>query len=257
MMTKLKNWCGVWSENGPKAAPVLGFNAMARFEVLSLKGISRALTFAACITAFPVSAQEAALANGAPNMPTPTTVRQPYPPVDASVALAGKPLLDALRKGGFTLYLRHTETGAAITEQCDVSNLSAKGIAMARELGAQMKQLRIPVGRVVSSPVCRVQETARLLEMGEVELSSDLAQPSKVLPAADLYGARMRQLAVPPRQGTNTIAVGHMHGGLPRHQTMDLEFGEIIVFRADGGVVKPLARVRAENWQSLAAANQG
>lgn len=218
-----------------------------------LQGAAAAIAFGVSFFAPQAAAQDAAAAVGGPTLPKPTVVRQPHPPIDASSALVGKALLDALRKGGFTLYLRHTETGSAITEQCDVSNLSAKGIAMARELGAQLKQLRIPVGRVVSSPVCRVQETAKLLELGEIELSNDLAQPGKTSPAAELYVARMRQLAVLPRQGTNTVAVGHMHGGMPRHQTVDLEFGEIIVFQAAGAAVKPVARVRAEQWQAFAA----
>lgn len=224
----------------------------SRFHVLGRA--AAAIAFGVSLVTLQAEAQGPASAAGGPTASEPPVVKQAYPPIDASSALAGKSLLDALRKGGFTLYLRHTETGSAITEQCDVSNLSAKGIAMARELGAQLKQLRIPVGRVVSSPVCRVQETAKLLLMGEVELSNDLAQPGKTSSAADLYTARMRQLAVPPRQGTNTIAVGHMHGGMPRHQNMDLEFGEIIVFSAgNAAAVKPVARVRAEQWQALAA----
>jgi len=198
------------------------------------------------------TAQPAQTGGSTPDASPQTIKRQAYPVIDPAAALAGGALLAALQKGGFVLYLRHTETGA-ITEQCNVTNLSPIGMAMARELGSQLKRLRIPVGRVVSSPVCRVQETARLLEMGEVELSSDLAQAAKP-PAVDLYTARMRQLAAIPRQGTNTIAVSHMHAGVPRHQTMDLEFGEVIVFRAVGASgVKPVARIRAEDWQALAA----
>jgi hypothetical protein len=178
------------------------------------------------------------------------------PIVDPAAALADQALVTALRKGGFVLYLRHTETGA-ITEQCNVSNLSPTGAKVARDLGDQLKRLRIPVGRVVSSPVCRVQETAKLLGVGEVELSDDLAQAVKA-PAADLYTARMRQLAAAPREGTNTIAVSHMHGGVPRYQTIELEFGEIIVFRPDGASgITPVARVRAEDWQTLAATDNG
>ncbi len=179
-----------------------------------------------------------------------------FPTIDPAMALTDQALVTALRTGGFVLYLRHTETGA-ITEQCNVSNLSLKGAKMARDLGEQLKRLRIPVGRVVSSPVCRVQETAKLLDLGEVELSDDLAQAVKA-PAADLYSARMRQLAIAPRPGSNTIAVSHMHGGVPRYQLIELEFGETIVFRADGkNGVKPVARVRAEGWQSLAATDRG
>lgn len=207
-----------------------------------------------CFVAFMATAQPAQTGESNPDASTQSIKRQAYPVIDPAVAPAGSALLAALQKGGFVLYLRHTETGA-ITEQCNVSNLSPGGMAMARELGAQLKRLRIPVGRVVSSPVCRVQETARLLEVGDVELSHDLAQAAKP-PAADLYSARMRQLAAVPRPGTNTLLVSHMHAGVPRYQTMDLEFGEVIVYRTDGkNGVRPVARIRAEGWSTLAAAD--
>lgn len=185
--------------------------------------------------------------------PPKASVRRLNPVIEPASAIAAESQLDWLRKGGFVLYLRHTETGA-ITEQCNVSNLSPKGAAAARELGLQLKQLGIPVGRVLTSPVCRVQETARLVDAAEVELSDDLAQvPTS--PGIDLYAARMRQLATMPRTGTNTLVVSHMHGGGKPHQAMDLEFGEIIVFHPDGkGGSKPVARIRAESWPGLASA---
>ncbi len=207
-----------------------------------------------CAAALLAGAQPSQTGTSTAEDSTQATKPQAYPPIDPGMAMSGKALLDALQQGGFVLYLRHTETGA-ITEQCNVSNLSPGGMAMARELGAQLKRLRIPVGRVVSSPVCRVQETAILLEVGDVELSHDLAQAAKP-PAADLYSARMRQLAAVPRPGTNTLLVSHMHAGVPRYQTMDLEFGEVIVYRTDGkNGVRPVARIRAEGWSTLAAAD--
>lgn len=185
--------------------------------------------------------------------PAKTMPKRKNPLIDPATAIADDALLNALQKGGFVLYLRHAETGAAITEQCNTSNLSPNGAAVARELGAQLRQQRIPVGRIQSSPVCRVQETAKLLAMGDVELSDDLAQTAKA-PVTDLYAARMRQLGTAPSQGTNTIVVSHMHGGGPPYQAMDLEFGEIIVFRPDGnGGAKAVARIPAEKWPALAA----
>jgi len=196
-------------------------------------------------------AQTKSSATDASTVEAPAVKRQLYPQIDPALAVTGGAVLEELRKGGFMLYLRHTETGA-VTEQCDVSNLSLNGLTMARDLGAQLKQLRIPIDRVISSPVCRVQETAKLLELGPVELSAALAQATKTN-SAELHVARTRLLATPPRQGMNTIAVSHMHAGAARHQTIDLEFGEIIVFQAAGAAAKPVARVRAEQWQAFAA----
>jgi hypothetical protein len=125
---------------------------------------------------------------------------------------------------------------------------------MARELGMRLTQLGIPIGRLVSSPVCRVQETAKLLDLGETELSDDLLNVPKS-PGIDLHAARMRQLALAPRPGTNTLAVSHMHAGENPEHAMDLEFGEVIVFRPMGnsGSV-PVARIRAQDWRAFASA---
>ena len=220
------------------------------FSLLFLAMTVMARAIAADPVAVPGSAAAGTVITIAPPK---ASVRRVNPVIEPASAIAAESQLDWLRKGGFVLYLRHTETGA-ITEQCNVSNLSPKGDAAARELGTQLKQLRIPVGRVQSSPVCRVQETAKLLDLGEVELSADLAQATKALDT-NLYTARMRQLAVSPRPGTNTMVVSHMHGGGPPHQAMDLEFGEIIVFQPDGkGTSKPVACIRAESWPGLASA---
>jgi len=224
--------------------------------IACLRRFSTAGLATLCATAFAAGGQSAQPAGSAPDALTPAPKRQSFPVIDPALALTGKALLEALQRGGFVLYLRHTETGA-ITEQCNVTNLSHKGAAAARELGEQLKRLQIPFSSVLSSPVCRVQETAKLLDLGDVELSDDLAQVPKP-PVTDLYAARMRQLARVPKLGTNTMLVSHMHAGVPRYQTVDLEFGEIIVFRPEGnGVTKAVSRVLADNWQALSAAKPG
>ena len=102
-----------------------------------------------CLMALMATAQPAQTGESNPDASTQTIKRQAYPVIDPAAALAGGALLAALQKGGFVLYLRHTETGA-ITEQCNVSNLSPIGLAMARELGSQLKRLRMLVGSGVS-----------------------------------------------------------------------------------------------------------
>jgi CheY-like chemotaxis protein len=90
-------------------------------------------------------------------------------------------LIDALRRGGYVIYFRHAATNP---DQADTSdpklgrcetqrNLSADGRRMAREIGAAFQTLRIPVGKVVSSPYCRTVETATLA-FGRNEVSDAL-----------------------------------------------------------------------------------
>jgi phosphohistidine phosphatase SixA len=48
-------------------------------------------------------------------------------------------------------------------------NLSDRGRAQARALGERFRARMIPVGKVVSSQWCRAAETARLMNLGEVD----------------------------------------------------------------------------------------
>jgi phosphohistidine phosphatase SixA len=98
--------------------------------------------------------------------------------------------------------------------------LSDSGRATARAMGAAMRALEIPVGKVLSSEYCRAAETARLLNLGRVETTPDIMN----MRVADLVGGReavvrraRRVLSTPPPVGTNVVIVGH--GNLMRAAT--------------------------------------
>ena len=85
------------------------------------------------------------------------------------------------------MYMRHTETGN-VTEKCDTTNLSAIGEENARSVGAAMRDLKIPIGAVRSSQPCRCAGTARLLGLGEVDITEDL-NPVPPRPGFDIGAA--------------------------------------------------------------------
>src|SRR3990172_5990252 len=80
-------------------------------------------------------------------------------------------LLATLRQGGYILYFRHAGTDFSQNdknmksyEDCaNQRNLTDKGRNDARAIGAAIRELRIPVGRVMASPLCRTVETAELV----------------------------------------------------------------------------------------------
>lgn len=178
-----------------------------------------------------------------------------HPPIDDAKSLRGAPLLAALRQGGLILFLRHTQTGT-VTPQCTTSNLSQAGERDARFIGDSIRSLRIPIGRVLSSPVCRVADTARLLGLGAPELSADFSNvPSS--PDADLGALRAKRLAEAPAPGTNVMIVSHMQSGKSQAHWIHMDFGEIVVFKPDGqGRSDPIARIRADDWYDLMAAEK-
>ena len=48
-----------------------------------------------------------------------------YPAIDPALAINGAALLSELRKGGYVLFMRHTETGT-VTPECTQPNLIAR-----------------------------------------------------------------------------------------------------------------------------------
>lgn len=165
--------------------------------------------------------------------------------------LKGAALVEALRKGGFVLYMRHALQIAPKSGPCDGSNLTATGEEQARTVGRALRALRIPIGLVLSSEPCRNLDTARLLGFGEFEITIDL-NPGGMPEGFDGGAARTRRLAEMPRAGTNTILVSHLHGSRNKSEWLHLELAEIIVHRPDGkGGAEPVARVRVEGWREL------
>lgn len=179
-------------------------------------------------------------------------VTTPYlvPKMNPAATLVGKGLLDALRKGGYVLYMRHTETGN-VTADCTASNLTPRGERDAARVGAAFRSLAIPLERILSSPVCRVQGTARHLGLGDFDIAEDLSNVT-TQPGFDLHVARGKLLAKVPKAGKNTLLVSHMQTGNDFSQAIYLDFGEIVVFRHDGmGMSEAVGRMRVDDWATL------
>ena len=188
----------------------------------------------------------ASLSSSPAVVPVPPTL----PIVDPARELKGLALVEALRRGGFVLYMRHAETGL-VTEKCDQSNLSPVGEENARNVGAALRELKIPIGAVRSSQPCRCADTARLLALGPVEITEDL-NPIAPREGFDIGAARAKRLAETPLAGTNTVLVSHLHGSRKKEEWLHLGMAEIIVFRPEGNThAEPVARVTVAGWTAL------
>jgi phosphohistidine phosphatase SixA len=170
-------------------------------------------------------------------------------------------IVGQLRQGGLVLYMRHTSTDfsqndAAMTSYEDCAhqrNLTDKGRAEAREIGAHFKRLGIPLGEVLASPFCRTLETARLA-FGRAQAMNEVrggpARPED--PAR--YDELKKLLATPVKQGENRVIASH---GNPFHAVAGppyLAEGEIAVVRPEGGMrFTVIARIRPQDWSGLRA----
>jgi phosphohistidine phosphatase SixA len=180
--------------------------------------------------------------------------------------LAGESLVQVLRQGGFTIYFRHEATNWSQSDDirqsgdwlsCDgneVRQLSTAGRQSATLTGQAIGTLGIPVGRVLASPYCRTVETARLMNLGEVEPSTDVinlrvddyfgGRPAVVATARDLLGQA-------PKGGTNTVVVAHGNVAQAATSVYPAE-GEGLVFEAGGqNGFRFIGRLKPAEWQEL------
>ncbi len=171
-------------------------------------------------------------------------------------------LVDALRRGGHFIYIRHATTDRAqqdsdpnnLANCATQRNLTDQRRAQARAMGEAFRGLNIPVGQVLSSEYCRALEHARL-SFGRVE-----AEPSLVLPdpltAEQRQGntaALLRLLVTPPAPGVNMVMVSHPPN-IRDAAGVDLpvEGGAAILRPNPGDKPTLVARLRPEEWTELA-----
>jgi broad specificity phosphatase PhoE len=181
-------------------------------------------------------------------------------------------VVSALSQGGYVLVFRH---GATDESQKDVypfnfddmkaqRQLSDKGRDTARQIGAAIKRLSIPVGAVYTSRLNRAIETGRLLSDKDVKpvdaltdssagSSSGMANPTGGNAKA---GAALRELLnAAPQAGTNTLLVTHKTNITDAFgkDASDVQEGEAFVYKSNSsGPSTFVARIKAVDWVTQA-----
>ena len=152
-------------------------------------------------------------------------------------------LWDRLRRGGLVLLMRHAATepglgdpaGFRLDDCATQRNLSPAGREDARRIGARLREERVPVGAVLTSPWCRCRETAQLA-FGRGEdwepLSSFFDFPHREREFTDRVKQRIGTYARRSLPG-NVVMVTHNVNiaALTRHS---VGTGEVVVVRPDG-----------------------
>lgn len=168
-------------------------------------------------------------------------------------------MLGRLREGGLVLYMRHTSTdfsqndaGMKSYDDCaSQRNLTEKGRAEAREIGAHVKRLGIPIGEVLASPFCRTMETARLA-FGKAQLMHEVRGGPARPEDASRYDELRKLLSSPVAKGENRVVSSH---GNPFHAVAGppyLAEGEIAVLRPEGAMrFSVVGRIRPQDWSGV------
>jgi len=182
-------------------------------------------------------------------------------------------LVSALKHGGYVIVFRH---GATDDNQKDIypfnfddmktqRQLSEKGRDMARQIGAAVEKLGIPVGQIYTSRLNRAIETGKLLsdqEVRPVDALTDSGAGSTSAMANPTGGNAKAGLALrelinaAPKAGTNTLIVTHKTNIADAFgkEASDVQEGEAFVYRSSGSAPSALvARVKATFWIDQAA----
>jgi len=174
-------------------------------------------------------------------------------------ALSGPALLNALRRGGYVIYLRHTSTdfgqndeGMTSYDDCTKQrNLTEQGRAEARAIGAAIAKLQIPIGEVLASPFCRTLETARLI-FGRAT-SSPAVRGGPATENADRYADLKKLLSTLVPRGTNVAIASHGNPFRAVAGTPYLAEGEAAVIEPLGkDGFRIVARITKDGWKALA-----
>jgi phosphohistidine phosphatase SixA len=181
---------------------------------------------------------------------------------EPKAALAPAALVRELRKGGYVLYFRHAATdfsqsdakSRGPTDCANQRNLTDKGRDEARAIGRAFAELGIPVGQVLASPMCRTDETAKLI-FGKAE-PAPAVRGDPDFPAADprRYETLRKLLTALVPAGTNLAISGHGNpfysvAGPPR-----LQEGEMAVIKSAGSDFEVVAKVPPRAWRGILAA---
>jgi phosphohistidine phosphatase SixA len=163
----------------------------------------------------------------------------------ARAELSGEALVNALKSGGYVIYMRH---GASERSQTDADpvdlnncatqrNLSVAGKEQGKSVAAAFESLKIPVDKVYAGPFCRAKDYASIAfpkserqVTGALHYSLALSKDAAAKAAAELK----QLMSAAPKPGTNTVLVGHnsnikeVAGVWPKNE------GGSFVFKAKG-----------------------
>jgi broad specificity phosphatase PhoE len=170
-------------------------------------------------------------------------------------------IVKALTHGGYVIYLRHAATDLASRKAAEIDlndcatqrNLSDKGRADARRIGAALAASKIKVSEVRSSPFCRCIETAKLA-FGRATVNTDLAFTigEKRSEAAKKTAALRRMLGERPAPGTNAVIVSHTSNLKEAADVWPKPEGVMEVFRPTGdGGFEHVGKIAPDAWHAL------
>ena len=173
--------------------------------------------------------------------------------------MPGPALHAELKRGGYTIFLRHTSTDfsrddvkSRSDDDCDNQRpLTDKGRDEARRIGNELRKLGIPISDVLASPRCRTVEVAKLA-FGNYKIAPEARGGVFTDKPVTRYEGLRALFDKGPGAGKITVIVSH---GNPFYATAGAPYlaeGEAAIIKSLGKDFEVIARVRWDGWGALA-----
>jgi phosphohistidine phosphatase SixA len=145
-----------------------------------------------------------------------------------------------LKEGGQVVLMRHTQSEQGVGEppnmrldDCKTQrNLSEAGRKHAKAIGDAMRAHGVQFARVISSPLCRCLDSAKLA-FGRVDETQHAGNPRAGTEDQTKLVREMRALATDKRRGGNVIVISHART-IAAVTEIQTEPGEMVVVTPEG-----------------------
>jgi hypothetical protein len=174
----------------------------------------------------------------------------------------------SLKDGGYVIVLRHFATDESqkdvypfkFDDMTAQRQLGEKGRETARQVGAAIKKLGVPIGEIYTSKLHRAVETGQLMAGRDGStldaLTDSGAGSASAMANPDGKNAKAGQplrdlVAAAPKAGTNNLAITHKTNISDAFgkDLSDVREGEALIYKPGGsGPPALVARVQASEW---------
>jgi len=172
--------------------------------------------------------------------------------------LQGDALVKALQQGGYVIVMRHASSPREVPDKQTANpdnvkperQLDQEGRSTATAMGKALRDLKIPIGAVFTSPTYPALETIRYARFDNPKPVPALGDNSQSMQGGtEEQAAWLKKMVTEYPNGTNTLLVTHSPNislAFPE-AAMNIAEGEALVF----GPAGVLARIKIEEWKRL------
>lgn len=190
----------------------------------------------------------------------PATIAEPLDFVEKPLT---RSIIKQLREGGYVLYMRHGNTDTTRPDQlphvdlndCNTQRpLTEIGRRVSAKVGAAIRRAKIPLGEIISSPLCRTQETA-LAAFGSNFSINNLLMFTSNMTDKDKAPvlAMTRELISKPVEGkVNRVLVAHTQNLMEIMGYLPQPEGVVVIFKPLGDKrFQYIASIAPGQWKAI------